>query len=317
MVPRAIAAFSCCPRARGTLSACSSRSSSTIGNSTRLSRFFRRAPIILSASEVAVKIFEREDVYEYTNSVLNLISKAEIDRNDAAWITRETLEGFRDHVNPGFLEYRKAASLEDTAAAVEWCDSGPNTYRDVNGKEYIDCLGGFGIFNVGHRHPKVVAAVTAQLARAPLHSQDLLDPLRAMLAKALAMLLPAPLEFAFFTSSGTESVEAALKLARLYDPAKPTVISALKGFHGKSFGSLSASAKGEFRKPFGAMLPNIEHVPFDDLVALEERMDALDRVGEDVAAVLLEPIQGKAASTSRPTITCGASANSAIVSARC
>ncbi len=256
-------------------------------------RSFPRVSTPSPLDEVAVKIFEREDVYKYTNEVLDLISKPEIDADDAAWITRETLDGFRDHVNPGFLEYRKATSLANASAAVEWSDSGPNTYRDVNGKEYIDCLGGFGIFNVGHRHPKVIKAVAAQLNREPLHSQDLLDPLRAMLAKTLAMLLPFPLEFAFFTNSGTETVEAALKLARAYDPTKPTIISAIKGFHGKSYGSLSASAKGEFRKPFGAMLPNIEHIPFDDLEALEERMQALDNVGEDVGAVLLEVIQGE------------------------
>ena len=163
----------------------------------------------------------------------------------------------------------------------------------MNGKEYIDCLGGFGIFNVGHRHPKVVAAVKAQLERQPLHSQDLLDPLRAMLAKTLAMLTPPGLDFAFFCNSGTETVEAALKLARAFDPAKQTIVAATKGFHGKSYGALSASAKGEFRRPFGPMLPNIEHVPFNDLGALRRMMHTLSMVGEDVGAVLLEPIQGE------------------------
>jgi putrescine aminotransferase len=196
-------------------------------------------------------------------------------------------------VNPGFLEYRKATSVEHAAAAVEWSDAGPNSYRDVTGKEYIDCLGGFGIFNVGHRHPKVVAAVKAQLDRQPLHSQDLLDPLRAMLAKTLAMLTPPNLEYVFFCNSGTEAVEAALKLTRAYDPTKQTIIAATKAFHGKSFGSLSVSAKGEFRKPFGALLPNIEHFPFDDLPALRRKMEQLKMVGEDVGAVLLEPIQGE------------------------
>jgi len=196
-------------------------------------------------------------------------------------------------VNPGFLEYRKATSVEHAAAAVEWSDGGPNTYRDVNGKEYIDCLGGFGIFNVGHRNPKVVAAVSAQLARQPLHSQDLLDPLRAMLAKTLAMLTPERLQYSFFCNSGTETIEAALKLARAYDSSKQTIIAATKGFHGKSLGALSVSAKGEFRRPFGALLPNIEHFPFDDLGALRHKFERLKMVGEDVGAVLLEPIQGE------------------------
>ncbi len=212
---------------------------------------------------------------------------------EAAWITRETVESFRTHVNPGFLEYRKATDAQGAAAVVEWADAGPNSYRDVTGRTYIDCLGGFGIFNVGHRNPKVVKAVSDQMRRQPLHSQDLLDPLRAMLAKALAMLTPEGLEFSFFCNSGTEAVEGALKLARAYDPAKQTIVAATKGFHGKSYGSLSASAKAEFRRPFGPMLPNIEHVPFNDVLALRDMMTSCRAVGEDVGAVLLEPIQGE------------------------
>jgi len=231
--------------------------------------------------------------YLYTQKVLDLIAKPSITPSDAAWITSETVENFRDHVNPGFLEYRKATSVAHAVAAVEWEDSGPNTYRDVNGKEYIDCLGGFGIFNVGHRNPKVVKAVTDQIKRQALHSQDLLDPLRAMLAKALALFTPGDLEYSFFCNSGTEAVEGALKLARAYNPAKQTMVAATKGFHGKSFGALSVSAKAEFRRPFGAMLPNIEHVPFNDLEELRIKMHTLKMVGEDVGAVILEPIQGE------------------------
>jgi len=233
------------------------------------------------------------DVQDYTQKVLDLIAKPEITPDDAVWITRETIDGFRDHVNPGFLEYRKASNIETAEAVVEWSDAGPNSYRDVTGREYIDCLGGFGIFNVGHRNPKVVKAVVDQLRRQPLHSQDLLDPLRAMLAKTLAMLTPPELEFAFFCNSGTEAVEAALKLGRAYDPSKQTIIAATKGFHGKSYGALSASAKAEFRRPFGPMLPNIEHVPFNDLPALRDTMTSCKAVGEDVGLVLLEPIQGE------------------------
>ena len=205
---------------------------------------------------------------------------------------RETVDGFREHVNPGFLEYRKAAAGQAGSAAVEWSDSG-NVFTDVYGREYIDCLGGFGIFNVGHRHPKVMAAVRAQLDRQALHSQDLLDPLRAMLAKSLAMLAPGDLRYAFFSNSGTESVEAALKLARAYDHTKPTIVVATRGFHGKSFGSLSASGKATFRTPFGRLLPGFVHVPFNDIAALADAMITSKATGQDVGAVLLEPIQGE------------------------
>ena len=205
---------------------------------------------------------------------------------------RETVDGFRDYVNPGFLEYRKAGAKGTLDAAVEWSDDG-NVFTDVNGREYIDCLGGFGIFNVGHRHPKVVDAVRTQLDRQALHSQDLLDPLRAMLAKSLAMLAPGNLQYAFFSNSGTESVEAALKLARAYDHTKPTIVVATRGFHGKSFGSLSASGKATFRVPFGALLPGFKHVPFNDILALVDTMTTCRATGQDVGAVLLEPIQGE------------------------
>lgn len=114
-----------------------------------------------------------------------------------------------------------------------------------------------------------------------------------MLAKTLAMLTPQGLDYAFFCNSGTETVEAALKLARAFDPAKQTIVCATKGFHGKSYGALSASAKAEFRKPFGAMLPNIEHVPFNDSRAMRRMLHTCKMVGEDVGAVLLEPIQGE------------------------
>jgi putrescine aminotransferase len=236
---------------------------------------------------------KEQRVYEYTERILNLIQRSDVTPQEADWITRETVESFRTHVNPGFLEYRKATDAQRAGAVVEWADAGPNSYRDVTGRTYIDCLGGFGIFNVGHRNPKVVKAVSDQLRRQPLHSQDLLDPLRAMLAKALAMLTPKGLEFSFFCNSGTEAVEGALKLARAYDPAKQTIVAATKGFHGKSYGSLSASAKAEFRRPFGPMLPNIEHVPFNDVLALRDMMTSCRAVGEDVGAVLLEPIQGE------------------------
>ncbi len=114
-----------------------------------------------------------------------------------------------------------------------------------------------------------------------------------MLAKTLAMLAPGKLEYCFFCNSGTEAVEGALKLARIFDPKKQTIVAATKGFHGKSYGSLSASAKAEFRRPFGPMLPNIEHVPFNDLPALRDMFSSCKAVGEDVGAVILEPIQGE------------------------
>ncbi|MDP4156930.1 MAG: putrescine aminotransferase, partial [Bacillota bacterium] len=140
--------------------------------------------------------------------------------------------------------------------------------------------------------PKVVKAVTDQLKHQALHSQDLLDPLRAMLAKILADITPGDLKYAFFTNSGTESVEAALKLAKMYSE-RTTFISTTRAFHGKSLGSLSGTAKGMFRKPFLPLIPGFRHVPFGDIEMMRKTFETCSFVGEDVAAVILEPIQGE------------------------
>jgi putrescine aminotransferase len=232
-----------------------------------------------------------EETRAYIKQVLDLIAKKEITKEEAAWITKETVDGFREHVNPGFLEYRKTVTQGGQFAAVEWSDEG-SCFRDVNGKEYIDCLGGFGIYNVGHRHPKVIKAVGDQLQRQALHSQDLLDPLRAMLAKILERITPGDLKYSFFTNSGTESVEAALKLVKMYSE-RTTIISTTRAFHGKSLGSLSGTAKGMFRKPFLPLIPGFRHIPFGDIDMMRKTFETCAMIGEDVAAVLVEPVQGE------------------------
>ncbi len=232
-----------------------------------------------------------DHVNHYIKQVLSLIEKENVTEEEANWITKETVDNFREHVNPGFLEYRKTVTEGGQFAAVEWSDSG-SCFKDVSGKEYIDCLGGFGIYNVGHRNEKVVKAVTDQLKRQALHSQDLLDPLRAMLAKILAEITPGDLKYSFFTNSGTESVEAALKLAKMYSD-RTTFISTTRAFHGKSLGSLSGTAKGMFRKPFLPLIPGFRHVPFGDIEMMRKTFETCALVGEDVGGVILEPIQGE------------------------
>ncbi|ERI09683.1 putrescine aminotransferase [Aneurinibacillus aneurinilyticus] len=235
------------------------------------------------------------EIYEYTQKVLGIIEKAEVTQEEAKWITEETVNGFRDNVNAGFLDYRKSVTKGGQYASVEWKDAGLNCFIDVNGKEYIDCLGGFGIYNVGHSNPKVVKAVKDQMNRQPLHSQDLLDPLRAMLAKTLAMLTPGDLKYSFFGNSGTEAVEAALKMAKIYhsEEGRSTFIATTRAFHGKSLGSLSGTAKGVFRKPFMPLVNGFRHVAFGDIDMMQKTMHACQLVGEDVAAVIVEPIQGE------------------------
>nr|WP_205680228.1 putrescine aminotransferase [Brenneria salicis]NMN92025.1 diamine aminotransferase [Brenneria salicis ATCC 15712 = DSM 30166]RBP59119.1 diamine aminotransferase [Brenneria salicis ATCC 15712 = DSM 30166] len=241
------------------------------------------------------RLYAHLNPLECSQLALDWISRDTLTHDETAALNQEVLRCFREYVNPGFLEYRKSVTTGGDYGAVEWRASGPNTLVDTLGNEYLDCLGGYGIFNVGHRNPKVIAAVEQQLAKQPLHSQELLDPLRGLLAKTLAALTPGDLKYSFFSNSGTESVEAALKLAKAYQSprGKYTFIAATEAFHGKSLGALSATAKPEFRRPFMPLLPGFHHVPFGDINAMRQQIHQCRKTGDDVAAIILEPIQGE------------------------
>ena len=168
---------------------------------------------------------------------------------------------------------------------VEWSGEG-SLIRNIYGEEYIDCLGGYGIFSLGHRHPEVIAAVKSQLDRMPLHSQYLVNPITAEAARRLAEVAPGNLSRTFFCNSGTEAVEGALKLARLYT-RRHGFISTHNAFHGKSFGALSVTGRPVFRDPFQPLLQGVTFVPYGDAAAIERA------IGPDTAAVILEPVQGE------------------------
>jgi putrescine aminotransferase len=206
----------------------------------------------------------------------------------AARIVRELAE----HYNPGILEARKSVTEAGDEAAVEWEGEG-SILRDVAGREWIDCLGGYGIYNLGMRHPEVVAAVVAQLGRAPLHSQELLDPLRALLAGLLARIAPAGLTRSFFCNSGAEAVEAAMKLAA-WNTGRRRFVAMVNGFHGKTLGALALMGKARFRTPFAQLLGPVSFVPFGDAEALAHELDKLAHLGDLPAAVVVEPVQGEA-----------------------
>jgi putrescine aminotransferase len=176
--------------------------------------------------------------------------------------------------------------------ALEW-EGQDSILIDLAGRRYIDCLGGFGIYSAGIRHPKIVKAVADQLQRMPLSSQELIDPLRGALAKLLGEIAPGDLQYSFFINNGTDAVEGAYKLARLYT-GKINFISSLRGFHGKSCGSLSLMGKWEYREPFLPLLPGIQFVEFGDADAVEDELYKSDATGKGVAAVIMEPIQGEA-----------------------
>lgn len=118
-----------------------------------------------------------------------------------------------------------------------------------------------------------------------------------MLAKTLAALTPGKLKYSFFSNSGTESVEAAIKLAKAYQSprGKFTFIATSGAFHGKSTGALSATAKSTFRKPFMPLLPGFRHVPFGDVNAMRTALSECRKTGDDVAAVIPSRFRAKAA----------------------
>ena len=213
-------------------------------------------------------------------------------------IARKTVRNFRDHINKGFLEYRKSVTEATNFAITEWTGKG-SVLIDALNREFLDVLGGFGLYSYGIRHPKIVAAVKAQLDRSPQYSQEMLDPLRAQLARVLALLTPGKIQYGFFANSGTEAVEGAMKLAKLYTGRKG-FIAMLKAFHGKTLGSLSLMGKKVFRQPLLPLLEGVRHVPFGDADAVEQALATAKAVGDDIAAVVAEPIQGEAGAAVPP-----------------
>lgn len=166
---------------------------------------------------------------------------------------------------------------------------------DADGKQYLDLLGGIAVNALGHAHPFVTSVISSQLATLGHVSNFFTSPTQVALAEKLLSLSGAPAgSKVFFANSGTEAVEAAFKLARRNStPAaggKPrTRILALEGgFHGRTMGALALTAKQAYREPFEPLPGGVEHLPFNDLQALEAALD------ESVAAVVLEPIQGEA-----------------------
>lgn len=229
----------------------------------------------------------------YSKQWLDIITQESVNDTQAKWIIGESKQNFAEHFNRGWLEYRKSVTEAGDWAAVEWTGSGA-VFTDVLGREYLDCLGGYGMMSLGWSHPDVVAAVRAQLARTPMPSQELIDPLRGVLARMMADITPGDLKYSWFAASGTEAIEAAIKIAKLYTQ-KPAFIVAVKAFHGKTMGSLSMLGKADYREPMGILYGGpVYHVPFGDANAVEKQLEICDKIGVGVAGVLLEPIQGEA-----------------------
>ena len=157
---------------------------------------------------------------------------------------------------------------------------------DENGREYIDCVGGHGTANVGHCHPAIIDAITKQAQQLTICPEVFHNNVRAELLKILADISPEGLNQIFLCNSGTESIEAALKFARAAT-GRQEIIATMRGFHGRTFGALSATWNPKYRKPFEPLLSGFSHVKYNDIEAME------GAISEQTAAVILEIVQGE------------------------
>jgi acetylornithine/LysW-gamma-L-lysine aminotransferase len=157
---------------------------------------------------------------------------------------------------------------------------------DQQGRRYLDLMTNYGVNLLGHAHPRVNAAIDAQLAQLTNAHQSFGNPARDDFLKTLSALLPAGLTRISFGNSGAEAVEAALKYARVAT-GRTGIIAAHRAYHGRTYGALAATSDAKYRDPFAPMLEGVRHVPFDDLEAMTQAMDGT------TAAVIIEPIQGE------------------------
>ncbi len=185
-------------------------------------------------------------------------------------------QAMENGVSMGILPKREAVIVRGRGTRV-W---------DAAGKEYIDCIGGIGTANIGHSHPAVAEAVTRQVNRLTICPDSFYNDVRAELGAVLVEAAPAGLDRLFLCNSGTEAVEAALKFARVVT-GRPGVIAAQRGFHGRTFGALSATWNPKYRTPFEPLVPGFSHVRYNDPAAMEEA------IGEETGAVILEVVQGE------------------------
>ena len=160
------------------------------------------------------------------------------------------------------------------------------TIWDADGKEYIDCMGGYGVAIIGHCNKDVINAITLQMNKLMVCHMSTYNDSRLQFLSKLNSIAPENLSRIFFSNSGAESVEAALKFSRKFSQ-KCGIISMYGGYHGKTFGALSVTYNSKYRKSFNPLLERIKFVPFGDISSL------IDAIDESIGTVILEPIQGE------------------------
>jgi LysW-gamma-L-lysine/LysW-L-ornithine aminotransferase len=157
---------------------------------------------------------------------------------------------------------------------------------DDEGKEYIDCMAGYGVALVGHCNDRVVAAIKDQIEKLMVCHMSTYNTARSIMLKKLSKVVPSGLDKIFFSNSGAEAVETALKFSRKFS-GKPGVISMNGGYHGKTLGALSVTSSEKYRRPFEPLLDHIKFVPYGNTSKLVDSID--DKTG----TVILEPVQGE------------------------
>jgi len=157
---------------------------------------------------------------------------------------------------------------------------------DIEGREYIDCVGGFGVAIVGHSNEKVVEAICEQAKQIIVCPTVFYNDKRAEMLRLVAEITPKELSKTFLSNSGTEAVECALKIARKYT-GKKEFIAMKRAFHGRTMGSLSATWKKKYKKNFEPLVPGFKHATFNNLDSVQ------DLITNNTAAIIVEPVQGE------------------------
>lgn len=156
---------------------------------------------------------------------------------------------------------------------------------DADDVEYLDCASGHGVANLGHAHPKIAEALYKQASTLITLFESFPNDQRAILMTKLTALVPR-LDRVFFCNSGTESVEAAFKFARI-STGRKHIVAAMRAFHGRTYGSLSATFNKKYREGFEPLVPGFTHVPYNNIEALDKA------ITNETAAVILEVVQGE------------------------
>jgi putrescine aminotransferase len=191
-------------------------------------------------------------------------------------------ESYGRLINPAYPSFLNKLGLNRIAAKAQGA-----TITDSQGNTYIDCVGGYGLFNLGHNNPDIIESINEQLREQQLLTKPLISEVQVRLAECIEKITPGDLSCSFIVNSGSEAIDCAIKLVRLHKVGK-TIITAQKSFHGHTFGALTASGISSFKKAFQPLLPGFISVPFGDIEALKRSISA------ETGAVLIEPIQHEA-----------------------